>query len=42
MNELIELHEAWGKPQQAEQWRAKLPSKKDTEDNTKGAINDKL
>jgi len=31
MNELIKLYEAWGKPQKAEQWRSKLPSKKGAE-----------
>ncbi len=25
LNSLIELYEAWGKPEEAEQWRAKLP-----------------
>jgi hypothetical protein len=25
VNNLIELYEAWGKPEQAEKWRAKLP-----------------
>ena len=24
-NKLIELYEAWGKPEKAEEWRAKLP-----------------
>jgi tetratricopeptide (TPR) repeat protein len=28
---LIELYEAWGKPEKAEQWRAKLPRKEDSE-----------
>jgi len=28
---LIELYEAWGKPQKAEQWRAKLSDKEGTE-----------
>jgi len=32
MNELIKLYEAWGKPQKAEEWRAKLPRKKGTEE----------
>jgi len=32
INNLVELYEAWGKPQQAGQWRAKLPRKKDTEE----------
>jgi hypothetical protein len=32
MNGLINLYDAWGKPEQAEQWRAKLPSKEDTEE----------
>ena len=32
MNELIKLYDAWGKPQIAEQWRSKLPSKKGTEE----------
>jgi serine/threonine protein kinase/uncharacterized protein HemY len=31
MNELIKLYEDWGKPQKAEEWRSKLPCKKDTE-----------
>jgi len=30
MNNLAKLYEAWGKPQQAEQWRAKLPRKQGT------------
>ncbi len=25
LNNLIELYEAWGKPEKAEKWRAKLP-----------------
>jgi len=25
MNNLIELYEAWNKPEEAEKWRAKLP-----------------
>jgi hypothetical protein len=25
LNNLIELYEAWGKPEKAEEWRAKLP-----------------
>jgi len=25
LNNLIELYEAWGKPEQAEEWRVKLP-----------------
>jgi len=28
MNELIKLYEAWGKPEKAEEWRAKLPKTK--------------
>ena len=32
MNELIKLYEDWGKPQKAEEWRAKLPRKKGTEE----------
>ncbi len=32
MNKLIKLYEAWEKPQKAEQWRSKLPSKKGTEE----------
>jgi hypothetical protein len=32
MNELIKLYEAWGKPQKAEEWRSKLPQKKDAEE----------
>jgi hypothetical protein len=31
VNELIMLYEAWGKPQKAEEWRTKLPRKKDIE-----------
>ena len=31
INELIELYEAWGKPEKAKEWRAKLPRKKGTE-----------
>ena len=31
MNNLIKLYEAWGKPEQAEEWRAKLPPKENTE-----------
>ncbi len=31
-NLLIELYEAWGKPEKAEEWRAKLPQKKETEE----------
>ena len=27
LNNLIELYEAWGKPEKAEEWRAKLPQK---------------
>ena len=26
INNLIELYEAWGKPEKAEEWRAKLPN----------------
>jgi hypothetical protein len=29
---LIELYEAWNKPEKAEKWRAKLEQIKDTED----------
>jgi tetratricopeptide (TPR) repeat protein len=29
---LIALYEAWNKPEKAEQWRAKLPSKQPKED----------
>jgi len=25
MNNLIDLYESWGKPEKAEEWRAKLP-----------------
>ena len=32
MNNLIELYETWGKPEKAEEWRAKLPGKKSTEE----------
>lgn len=32
INELIKLYDAWEKPQQAEQWRTKLTSKKGTEE----------
>ena len=28
MNELIKLYETWGKPEKAEEWRAKLPKTK--------------
>jgi tetratricopeptide (TPR) repeat protein len=31
MENLIELYEAWGKPDKAEEWRAKLPEKKEAE-----------
>ena len=41
INNLIELYEAWGKPEKAEEWRAKLPRKKGTEDNRKGTTHDK-
>jgi hypothetical protein len=27
LNNLIELYEAWGKPEKAEEWRARLPQK---------------
>lgn len=30
LNNLIELYEAWGKPEKAEEWRAKLPKAEDT------------
>jgi hypothetical protein len=30
MNNLIELYEAWGKPEKAEEWRAKLPQEEST------------
>ena len=26
LNKLVELYEAWGKPEKAEEWRAKLPT----------------
>jgi thioredoxin-like negative regulator of GroEL len=29
---LIELYEAWGKPEKAEEWRVKLSSKEGTEE----------
>jgi hypothetical protein len=32
MTELIKLYEDWGKPEKAEEWRAKLPPKKGTEE----------
>jgi len=32
MNNLINLYEAWGKPEEAEKWRAKLPVERDTEE----------
>ena len=32
MNELIKLYEAWGKPQKAQEWRSKLPRKKETKE----------
>jgi hypothetical protein len=28
LNNLIELYEAWNKPEKAEKWRAKLPKTK--------------
>ncbi len=31
LNNLIELYEAWGKPEKAEEWRAKLPQTKTVE-----------
>ena len=31
LNNLIELYEAWNKPEEAEEWRAKLPQKKAVE-----------
>jgi hypothetical protein len=31
-NNLIELYEAWGKPEKAEEWRAKLPQMKAAEE----------
>jgi hypothetical protein len=31
MNNLIELYEAWNKPEKAAQWRAKLPQRDDAE-----------
>ena len=31
MNNLITLYEAWGKPEQAEEWREKLPQTKTVE-----------
>jgi hypothetical protein len=30
-NNLIQLYEAWDKPEKAEQWRAELPVEEDTE-----------
>ena len=32
VNNLVELYEAWGKQEKAEEWRARLPRKKDTEE----------
>jgi hypothetical protein len=32
IDSLIELYEAWGKPDKAEQWRAKLPGRQGTEE----------
>jgi len=32
LKNLIKLYEAWGKPEKAEQWRARLPRKKDAEE----------
>lgn len=29
---LIEFYEAWGKPEKAKEWRAKLPRKESTEE----------
>lgn len=31
-NSLIDLYEAWGKPQEAEEWRAKLPQIKTSDE----------
>jgi len=31
INNLIELYEAWGKPEEAVKWRAKLPRNKSTD-----------
>ena len=31
LKNLIDLYEAWGKPEKAEEWRAKLPQKKAVE-----------
>ena len=31
LNNLIDLYEAWNKPEKAEQWRAKLPQKEAVE-----------
>lgn len=30
LNNLIGLYESWGKPEKAEEWRAKLPQAEDT------------
>jgi tetratricopeptide (TPR) repeat protein len=32
LNNLIELYEAWGKPEKAKQWRAKLPKEESSEE----------
>jgi hypothetical protein len=32
MRNLIEIYEAWNKPEKAEEWRAKLPQKEATEE----------
>ena len=31
-NNLIELYEAWGKPEEAEEWRTKLPQQEGVEE----------
>jgi hypothetical protein len=33
LNELVRLYESWGKPELAEQWRAKLTSAKNASNN---------
>ena len=31
-NNLVELYEAWNKPEKAQEWRAKLPQMEDSEE----------
>ncbi len=32
LNELVRLYESWGKPEEAQKWRAILPSEKNVKD----------